>query len=142
MGTAPGNFPPESQLQIGQVVVGNKLGLTAAMPITTFFTAPISGLYLVAMALQVVQTNGAGSVAATLTTPHAGTIAQGVAPAAPGDAQTAIEQDLSTGSGGVDGYSAAVPLWMNFGDTIRVTTTVSGLTGTTYNVFVSVLRMF
>jgi hypothetical protein len=141
MGTAPQNFPPDQSLAIGQLLTGNKLGLTGTLAQTVFFTAPGSGLYLVAMALQIVSTNAAGTLAAVMTTPHAGAIAQGVAPAAPGDTQVAIEQDLATG-GPTDGFSAAIPVWMNTGDQIKVATTASGLTGTTYNIFVTALRAF
>lgn len=141
MGTAPQNFPPDRILEIGQILTGNKLGLTASLAQTAFFTAPVSGLYMVSMALQIVTTNGAGTLAAVLATPHAGNVEQGVAPAAPGDAQVAIEQDLSP-AGPTDGFSAAIPVWMNAGDQIKVTTTASGLTGTTYNIFVVALRAF
>ena len=50
-------------------------------------------------------------------------------------------KDLAPGGGGTDGYMAAIPLWMNAGDTIRVGCAASGLTGTTYNVWASMTRL-
>jgi hypothetical protein len=142
-GTVPNNFPAENIPPIGAIFTGNSLGNTAALASTVFFTAPISGLYLVSMALQVTATNNAGSVAATLTTPHAGTVAQSLSPSSSGTAQTAIERDMALGSGtGQDGFSAAIPVWMNVGQQISVACTVSGLTGSTYNVFVVAQRAF
>lgn len=141
MGTTPTNFPPESALQIGQIITGNALSLTASLAATVFFTAPTTGLYLVAMALRIVATNNAGTLAATMTTPHAGNVAQALTGSA-GAAVTAIEKDLSTTATATDGYAAAIPLWMNAGDQIEVATTATGLTGTTYDVFVSAQRLF
>lgn len=143
MGTVPTNFPPDAGgIPIGGVQTGNALGLTAALAQTVFFTAPAAGLYLVCAYLQVVQTNNAGTIKATITTPATPAIAQGVAPAAPGDVQLAIEQDILLPATATDGFMAAIPVWLGLGQQIKLATVVSGLTGTTYNVFVSALRLF
>jgi len=141
MGGPSVNFPPGIPV-IGGIEVSALTGLSAAQTTKTMYTCQIAGLYLVAMACQIVSTNKAGSIALTLGTPHAGTVNQGVAPAAPGDAQTAIEQDPALGgSTTVDGYSAALPIWMNAGDTVTIAAAVSGLTGTVFNLFVSIQRL-
>jgi len=131
MGTAPFNFPPESVINIGQTLTGNKLGLTGSLSATTFFTAPNPGLYLIAAAMQIVTTNNAGTLATTIHTPHAGTVV----------AANKLVVDLDP-SGPTDGYMAAIPVWMNAGDVVQASTIAAGLTGTTYNLFVSATRLF
>ena len=59
-GTVPYNFPPESVIPIGGIATGNKLGNTAAFATTVFFTAPTSGYYLLAWAVRIDVTDGAG----------------------------------------------------------------------------------
>lgn len=138
MGAGGQNFPPEI-LQPGQTQTYSLTGLTAAVsPAQTMFTAPVSGLYQAAFALHVNSTNNAGTIAVTLATPHAGNIA--IATQSGSGTITAIEKDpnLSTPT---DGFSAAVPIWMNAGDTLTLATAVSGLTGTNYSLYAAVTRL-
>jgi hypothetical protein len=138
MGT---NFPPGVP-PIGATETFSLAGLSAAVTTTGMYNSQVNGLYLVSMGCHIVSTNKAGSIALTLGTPHAGAITQGVAPAAPGDAQVAIEQDPALGgSSAIDGFSAAIPVWMNVGDVISIAAAVSGLTGTVFNLFVVVTRV-
>jgi hypothetical protein len=138
---AGSNFPPGVP-PIGTVETFALTGLVAAVTTKTIYTAQVSGLYLVGQCTQIVSTNKAGSIATTLGTPHAGNIVIGVAPAAPGDTQTAIEQDPALGgSTAIDGFSAMIPVWMNTGDTLTIAAAVSGLTGTVFNLFAVVQRV-
>lgn len=133
------NFPPGVP-PVGYSETFSLTGQTAAVTTKTFYTAPVSGLYMLAMCCNIVTTNKAGSIALTLGTPHAGTVA--IATQAGSGSITAIEQDPALGgSTAVDGYSAAVPCWMNAGDVATIAAAVSGLTGTTYNLFLSVTRL-
>jgi hypothetical protein len=141
MGAGGFNFPPGVP-PIGQFETFSATGLVAALTTTTFYTAPVSGLYLVGFSSHINTTNKAGTIAVTMTTPHAGPIVQGVAPAAPGDAQTAIELDPALGgTNPVDGFGAMIPVWMNAGDVLQLAAAVSGLTGTNYNLFAVVGRV-
>lgn len=139
MGTVPNNFPPDASMEIGQLLTGSALNLTATLPPTVFFTAPTRGLYLVSVALHVVATNNAGTLVATVVTPNAGNVLENtpvlLTPAA------AVVKDLLP-SVPVDGYMAAIPLWFNQGQTVSVGAVAAGLTGTTYNVFVTAQRVF
>jgi hypothetical protein len=139
---AGSNFPPGIPV-VGTFETFSVTGLTAALATRTVFIAPVSGLYLVGFCLNITQTNKAGTIAATLTTPHAGTITQAVSPdPAAADPITAIELDPALGGATpVDGFGAMIPVWMNFGDVIQVAAAVAGLTGTTYNVFTVVGRV-
>jgi hypothetical protein len=138
-GAGGSNFPPGVP-PIGYAETFSLTGQTAALSTKTFYTAPVSGLYLLAMCCNIVTTNKAGSIALTLGTPHAGNIA--IATQAGSGSITAIEQDPALGgSTAVDGYSAAVPCWMNAGDTATIAAAVSGLTGTTFNLFLMVQRL-
>jgi len=135
------NFPPGTP-PIGYTEAFSLTGLVAALTTRTMYTAQVAGLYAVGFCCNIVATNKAGTIACTLGTPHAGTVVVGVAPAAPGDTQTAIEQDPALGGATpVDGYSAMIPVWMNAGDVVTFATAVGGLTGTTYNVYVAVQRL-
>lgn len=140
MGAGGMNFPAGIP-QIGQFETFSLTGLTAAVsPAQTMFTAPVSGLYLVAFSCHINSTNKAGSIAVTLGTPHAGSIA--IATQSGSGSITAIEQDPALGgTNPVDGYSAMVPLWMNAGDTITLAAAVSGLTGTNYSLYAAVGRV-
>jgi hypothetical protein len=135
MGTAPANFPPDPLMPVGAVQTGNLLALSASQALTVMFTAPISGLYLISAAFQVVSTNAAGTLVSTVTTPNAGTLA--VAGTAP-----AVVKDLLTSGGGVDGYMQATPIWLNAGAQVKYSSVAAGLTGTVYNVFLSAQRLF
>jgi hypothetical protein len=138
-GTAPANFPPENVVPVGGVITGNKLGLTAALGSTVFFTAPTAGLYLIAAYMQITATNNAGTITTTVLTPAAGNITE---PTQDGVSKiVAVLKDAAPATP-TDGFMAGVPLWMNAGQTINASTAVSGLTGTTYNIFVSALRLF
>ena len=142
-GTAPNNFPPDAVLDIGAILTGNKLGLTASLPITTFFTAPNAGLYMVAMAIQVTATDGTGTLTATMTTPNAGTVQENTPDGT--DPAVAIASDAvlsATPADVFDGYSAAIPVWMAQGQTIRAAVVAAGLVATSYNVFVTAQRVF
>lgn len=140
MGTVPNNFPPESVIPIGAGLTGTALNLTATLATTTFFTAPTPGLYLIAVALHVVVTNGAGTLVATVTMPDGSTVVETTI--ADTTKQYAILKDLAPGGGGTDGFMAAVAMWMDAGDVVRVGAVAAGLTGTTYNVFVNTQRLF
>jgi hypothetical protein len=125
MGTAPNNFPPESVLLPGQIQAGNKLGNTGAFATTVFFTAPTAGWYLLSWAVHIQQTDAAGSITLTVTPPNSVAI-PGVqaAPATPSD-----------------GKGPAAPYWMAGGATVTAAAAVSGLTGTTYDVWLFAMRL-
>jgi len=113
------------------------------MPITTFFTAPNAGLYLTGYTIQVTATDGTGTLTATMSTPHAGTVQENTPDGT--DPAVAIASDAVLDANPAltfDGYSAAIPIWMNQGDTIRVGVVAAGLVATTYNVFVFAQRVF
>lgn len=142
MGTAPVNFPADAILEVGQLLTGNKLNLTASMALTTFFTAPVAGLYMLSMAIRIISTNGAGSLAASFTpSPRSGALVVSVAVTTDPIIPAAIVQDIAP-AGPTDGFCAGVPVWLNAGEVARAQTTASGLTGTTYSVFVVAQRLF
>ena len=126
MGTIPNNFPPESYLEIGQRITGTALNLSGAiaLPLTTFFTAPTSGLYEIGGLLRITQTDGAGDINFLIKTPTNGTV---------NDTQPVTE----------DSFINAGPIWMNQGAQLQAQTTPTGTTaGTTYNLYVTVERVF
>jgi hypothetical protein len=125
-GTVPNNFPPDSNMPIGAIQVGNKLGNTAAFGATTFFTAPISGWYLLSWGIHINSTDNAGSLTATVTPPSSVAI-PGVqaAPATPSD-----------------GKGPAAPYYMAAGAVVTMAVAVSGLTGTNFDCYVFAERMF
>ena len=125
MGTVPANFPPDPFMQVGQIQMGNKQGITGAYSSTVFFTAPVSGMYQISGAVRINTTDAAGSITVTITPPHSVNIV-GVqaAPATPSD-----------------GKFPSVMVWMNAGETIVSAATVSGLTGTNYDVWIAAQRM-
>lgn len=127
MGTTPSNYPPVASMILGEMIASSSIGNTATLAQTIFFTAPNPGVYLISAAVRIVTTNAAGTLTATVVTPHAGTIAAtaNAAPATP-----------------TDGYLTATPVWMNAGDTITAGVVAAGLTGTTYNVLMSAQRIF
>lgn len=133
MGTAPSNFPPNASLIIGEIQTGNKLGLTAALTTTVFFTAPNSGMYLLSAVLQVTNTDGAGTLAMTMTTPETGPITVS------STAKVVQNPNLATP---VDGFIAPVPVWLNQGQTASMAVAAGSLGLTTYNVFLSAQRVF
>jgi len=138
-GTVPTNFPPRSNIDIGEIITGISSGNTAALATTVFFTAPVAGWYLIAGAVRITATNGAGTLTMTITTPHAGTITMttpdGLTPA------VAIAKNALTSGGGLDGYFAGIPVYMAATETIRAAVAVSGLTGTTYDVVISAQKL-
>lgn len=139
MGAGGYNFPPGVP-PIGQFETFSATGLVAALATATFYTAPVSGLYLVGFSCHINTTNKAGSIAVTMTTPHAGTVA--IATQAGSGTITAIEADPALGgTNPVDGYGALIPVWMNAGDVLQLAAAVSGLTGTNYNLFAVVGRV-
>jgi hypothetical protein len=125
MGTVPANFPPDPFMQVGQIQMGNKQGITGAFSSTVFFTAPISGMYAISTSVRINSTDAAGSITVTVTPPHSVAI-PGVqaAPATPSD-----------------GKFPSSMVWMNAGETITAAATVSGLTGTNYDVWIAAQRM-
>lgn len=139
MGAGGFNFPPGVP-PIGQVETFSVTGLVAALATTTFYTAPVGGLYLVGFSSHINSTNKAGSIAVTLGTPHAGPVA--IATQAGSGTITAIEADPGLGgSNPVDGYAAMIPAWLNAGDIVTLAAAVSGLTGTNYSLFLVVQRV-
>ena len=58
-GTAPFNFPPDSNMPIGAIQVGNKTGNTGAFSSTVFFTAPVGGWYLLGWGVHINSTDNA-----------------------------------------------------------------------------------
>jgi hypothetical protein len=139
MGAGGMNFPPGVP-PIGQFETFAATALVAALTTTTFYTAPVSGLYLVGFSSHINTTNKAGTIAVTMTTPHAGTVA--LAANSGTGTITAIEADPALGgTNPVDGYSALIPVWMNAGDVLQLAAAVSGLTGTNYSLFAVVGRV-
>lgn len=126
MGTAPNNFPPESVLEIGGFLTGSSLGLSAGFPATVFLTAPTTGLYQVASAFHILSTDGAGTLAGTVTFPHS--LLQGFAAAAPAVGSDPVIQGRT--------------VWLNAGDVVKWTVTAVGLGNTLFNVYSTFLRLF
>ncbi len=127
-GTAPANFPPEFNMPtLGPpCLVGNLLNQTGAVSSTTFLTLANQGVYLIGWMVQIVSTNAAGSLTFTVSVPGAPNI-PGVqaAPATP-----------ANGQGPAAAYYCAA------GAQITGAVTVSGLTGTTFNLYVYAIRLF
>jgi len=125
-GTVPVNFPPDAVLPVGGIMVLNKLSNTAAFTTTIFFTAPTTGWYLLAWGIRINSTDAAGTLTATFTPPHSVAI-PGVqaAPATPSD-----------------GKGPAAPYYMAGGETVTGAVAVSGLTGTNYDAYLFVQRLF
>ncbi len=125
-GTVPYNFPAESVIPIGGIQVANKLGNTAAFTTTVFFTAPTAGWYLLSWGIHINSTDAAGTLTATFTPPHSVAI-PGVqaAPATPSD-----------------GKGPAAPYYMAGGETVTGAVAVSGLTGTNFDAYLFVQRLF
>lgn len=121
-GTVPFNFPPEASLDIGSLITGTSLQNTAALPPTAFFTAPTTGIYWLNVAVHIVSTNGAGTINLTLQTPGAAPITAG----------QPVTLDFRTGNF----------VWLNQGQSASITTTLAGVTGTTYNVYLVARRVF
>jgi hypothetical protein len=133
------NFPPGTP-PVGLLETYSLAGQTAAVTTRTMYTAQVAGLYAVGMCCNIVSTNKAGTIALTLGTAHAGAIA--IATQAGSGTITAIEQDPALGgSSAIDGFVPMTPLWMNAGDTVTIAAAVSGLTGTTFNLYVAVQRL-
>ena len=125
-GTVPNNFPPDSLMPIGAIQVGNKLGNTAAFTTTTFFTAPISGWYLLSWGIHINSTDAAGTLTATFTPPNSVAI--------PG-----VQAATATPS---DGKGPAAAYYMAAGSVVTGAVAVSGLTGTNYDAYLFAQRLF
>lgn len=125
MGTAPNNFPPENNIPVGGIQTGNKLGLTAALTTTVFFTAPTAGWYMLSWAVRINSTDAAGTLTATVTPPHS----------------VAIPGVQAAPAGPSDGKGPAAPYWMAGGETVTGAVAVSGLTGTNYDLWVFAQRL-
>ncbi len=125
MGTAPANFPPNPLMQVGQVQAGNKLGNTGAFSSEAIFTAPVSGFYEISWGVHINSTDNAGTITLTVTPPNSVAV-PGVqaAPATPSD-----------------GKGPAAPCWMAAGSVVNIAATVSGLTGTNFDVWVFAKRL-
>ena len=126
MGTAPANFPPINVLPIGRPIVGNLLGLTASLPATVFFTAPTTGIYQIAFVLRIIASDGLGTLTRTTLYPHS-------APLLGATAAPAVNADQ---------ISSPRTSWMNAGDTAGASVSAAGLGSTTYNVYLTVVRIF
>jgi len=124
-GTAPANFPPDPSMPVGAIQFGNKLGNTGAFSSTVFFTAPISGYYLLGWAVHINVTDNAGTITLTVTPPNSVAI-PGVqaAPATPSD-----------------GKGPAAAYYMAAGSTVLVSCAVGSLTGTNFDVSVFAQRL-
>lgn len=102
-------------------------GLTGAVPVTRIFTPPADGFYSVAVAVELVSTNNVGSIPTTITFTNS-----------TGRANTIL---LGTNalSGNVDGNSNRL-LHLKGGTPLSIFTAPTGLTGTVYNLAVSVVN--
>jgi hypothetical protein len=138
----PSGVPP-----IGTVEAFGRTGLIATLAAATFYTAQVSGLYMIGMACHITATDGTGTITLTMKLPHAVPIIAGVSPAAPTDTITppAIEQDpalSATPADVFDGFCAAVPAWLNAGDVVTLAAATSSLTGATFfNLYLTVQRL-
>jgi len=137
-GTVPNNYPPSTNMNIGDILTGSSIGNTAALATAIFFTAPVAGLYMIAAAVRVVTTNGAGTLALTIGTPNAGTITENTPVLLTPAAAIVRNPVLATPA---NGFMAGVPIWMNQGQTITGAVAVTGLTGTTYDVYVTAQKL-
>jgi hypothetical protein len=119
------NFPPGIPQLTG--VTNSILNATAAVSTTVMFTSPITGVWLLGIVVHIVQTDGSGTIAVT------GVINNGL-----GGANLTAAPNLATGA---DSSSRMQPAWIKEGDSVTIAATVSGLTGTTYDLFVTAIRV-
>jgi hypothetical protein len=102
------------------------LNLTGALTPTVMYTAPANGFYAIFFNAHVVTTNNVGTVTVTYTIPGFTT------------ANTSFTVPVS---GGPDFVGAVRSLYMSAGTTITASSVAAGLTGTTYNIYLSVIRL-
>jgi hypothetical protein len=124
-GTAPANFPPVEVMNIGQILSGNKIGLTAAFTTTVFFTAPNQGYYALGWNLHIDVTDGAGTLTATVTAPGS--------PAIPG-----VQANLATPA---DGHGPLGVYYLAAGATVTAAVAAGSLGVTTYDFTVFAQRL-
>jgi hypothetical protein len=97
----------------------------SAGPVTVF-TAPASGVYSISAQLHLIATNNVGTLTATITPPPS----------------TPPFNNVPSISAGTDGTTRPLPMWLNAGQTVTLTLTATGLTGTTYSIYVTSVRNF
>lgn len=100
--------------------------LTGSIGPVNYFTAPVAGLYLTGFAVQIVSTDGTGTISANQTGPQTSTTNWNSITAIP------VTQD---------GSSPNRILWLNAGQSFAVTVTVAGVTGTVFNLLLNVIRL-
>ena len=122
-GTVPLNFPPENFIPIGALLTGTSLRNTGPIPTSVFFTAPVSGIYGLQIIRHIVSTDGAGTIDVTWKMPY--NIAQSVL----GKPVTADVNGSSVG-------------WMNRGDSVTASVALTGVTGTVYDLYICMRRLF
>lgn len=125
-------------MEIGQIVVGSALGLNGTLSLTTLFVAQVPGLYLLSVFVQIVATDNAGTLAMQIQPFDGSTIEE-----APNgqDPLLAIVTDANLTLAN-NGFCAAFPSKSETpNSSITVGVTAAGLTGTTYNVFLSAQRL-
>lgn len=118
------NPPPGTPAPLG--VTNSFLNQNGSIPTTTIFVAPATGLYAINAATHLLATDGAGTLTVTW---NSSAVASGPFAATP---------TLSTAT---DGTTNMRSLWMTAGQTVTIQATAAGVTGTTYNVFVSVIQL-
>ena len=123
-GTVPFNFPPESFMPIGGLITATSIGNTQPMPLTVFFTAPTSGLYGVFGLYHVLSTDGVGTATLTLNVPHQ------------------RPQILTPNPVNNDSQLLLSPVWFERGQSATISIGFTGVTGTKYNVYLVVRRLF
>jgi hypothetical protein len=122
MATNGPQFPSGLIPPIG--VTASLLKLVTTVPTTTMFTATEPGWYLCTPLLHLVSSNGAGTLTGTVTFANS-----------PSFPLTPTLGSLQ------DGSSAARAFWMNAGESITISATATGLTGTVFNLQLSVIQL-
>jgi hypothetical protein len=123
MGSPTTGFPPTTPPLLG--ITDTLTGQTGSIVSTPLFTAKYAGLYEFAIQVHLVSTNNAGTLSCVFAVPSIGTVAT-------------LAPSVSTGK---DAVSTTITAWMNLGDALTIVATATGLTGTTYNVFVNAQQL-
>jgi hypothetical protein len=123
-GTIPFNFPPENSMAIGAILTGTSpIMNTQPLPRTTFFTAPVSGIYSINYYYHAVSSDALGTYTLTLYRLYSPALLSSDRPAA-------------------NEIGNTIPLWLNRGDRLDMSVDISGMVATQYQLYVCARRVF
>ena len=124
-GTVPNNYPP-GFMEVGYpIITASIVGATGPLPLMVLFTAPVAGLYQMGPILHVTQTDGAGSLVLTLRNFPGFNVDLAI--------QAPVTRDAVVGN---------KMCWMNQGTQITGDVNTVGTGSTTFDVYLSVVRVF